>query len=147
MVRLKTLIFLSIILLASSASLFARPSVLFIQPEGDTYVISRVFNKFQDLYPGVVKWVAYDKYTKEIGAKYGALVLAEEQRYTSGAVSTNFEIYYGGAKMMWAGGGRINTSLPWDSVYDLQALEIVKDLIEEFDPEYFEELKEIFCED
>lgn len=136
---------ISIIVLSVSARVSdAKPDVLFVLEDQNSFVASRAFNIFHDIYGQESVWGTSETLDEGMIKEATILVILTETVYEDGSVSVAKKIYVGEEKIESETGIRYDTTLTWIDIYHIQAfelaLDIFKDIHENFEDGYINEV-------
>lgn len=136
---------ISIILLTGITQVSnAKPDVLFVLEDQNSFVASRAFNIFHDIYGQESLWGTSETLDEGMIKEATILVILTETVEEDGAVSVAKKIYVGEKKVESETGTLKDTSLTWVDIYHIQAfelaLDIFKDIHENYEDHYIDEI-------
>lgn len=130
-------IVLFLLILVSSNNLICQQNVLFLLPGETSYVASRTYNLFKEMYIGSVYWIDLNKATSKDVENYSNIVKFEEFSENN-LLTIKASFYLGNSTSTYT--KRFN--LLNNRNFRKYATELALEIMNELDPDYIKEIKE-----
>lgn len=139
-------IYLTVMLiLFRSNILFSQPDVLFVLPSESSVIASRVYNLFSEFYRGKSNWVTSENLSNNTLSNYNNIIEITESFSESNNSLVTLKLYYGNSyRIISDNSFRFNSKISNLALQKLKVLKLAFELIKDLDPDYYEELKEVF---
>ncbi len=135
--RALVLTLVAMILLSIPSQSEAKPYILFVLDDQHSFVASRAFNIFRDIYGEDTEWNIKEELAEEQIDSAPIVIYLSENKDSTNKVTPYYDLYTGEQHIRYEAEVIINPNLDWTDLYFQQAfgvvLQIFKDLNEAMD--------------
>lgn len=142
---MKYIYFIVLIILFRSNILISQPDILFVLPGESSVIASRIYNLFTEFYRGNSNWITSQNLTNSILSNYNNVIEISESFTENNNSFVTMKIFSGNFNRIITDNSiSFNSDISNFALNKLKVLKLAFELIKEFDPVYYEELKEVF---
>jgi len=133
---------ISLMFIGLSTELSAKPYILFVLDEQDSFVASRAFNTFRSIYGEDAEWTTENDMTKEEIEEAPIVIYLTESIDDDSKITPSYSLFVGEKHTTYEGTPKTNPALDWTDIYYQQAFEVAMQIFKDLN----KAMDEPFCE-
>jgi hypothetical protein len=130
---MKRIIFalISFVLIGLTTDALAKPYVLFVLDDQNSFVASRAFNTFRSIYGEDAEWTTEEIMPEEQIQEAPILVYLSERVDEDSRITPSYNLYVGDVHISYEGIPKTNAALDWTDIYFQQAFEVAMQIFKD----------------